>query len=392
MAQQPVEGAESGTIVEVYQSGYRIGDEVIRPARWSSRRSRHGAEDLYKVLGVDKKASAGRDQEGLPQARAPVPPGPQPRRRQGRGALQGGPGRLRRPRRRRQAQAVRPRRRLLRLRRAAPGGGRRLRRRARSSGDILSDLFGRGGGARAAARRRGRGPSAAATSRRRSRSPSSRRSTARRSRPVPTSATCTTCHGTGAKPGTSPRSARAARAAASSPRARACSRSRSRAHAAAAGDGHRGPVPDLPRRRRDPHGRSATASTSRAACATAAASGWPARASPVATAARPATCTSSRHVAESPVFKRKGDNLEVEVPLTIPEAIRGAEIEVPTLDGRKRLRVPAARSTGRPAPARRGAAQARRQGPRRHPLPLRHRRPDELTASSPRRSTSCRRS
>jgi molecular chaperone DnaJ len=45
-------------------------------------------------------------------------------------------------------------------------------------------------------------------------------------------------------------------------------------------------------------------------------------------------------VSESPVFKRVGDNLEVEVPLTIPEAIRGAVIEVPTLNGSKRLRVP----------------------------------------------------
>src|SRR3954466_4135815 len=47
------------------------------------------------------------------------------------------------------------------------------------------------------------------------------------------------------------------------------------------------------------------------------------------------------HVQDSPVFKRKGDNVEVEVPLTIPEAIRGAEVEVPTLHGSKRLRVPA---------------------------------------------------
>jgi molecular chaperone DnaJ len=45
-------------------------------------------------------------------------------------------------------------------------------------------------------------------------------------------------------------------------------------------------------------------------------------------------------VEESPVFKRVGDNLEVEVPLTIPEAVRGAVIEVPTLGGTKRLRVP----------------------------------------------------
>jgi molecular chaperone GrpE len=33
IAQQPVEGAESGTVVEVYQRGYRLGDFVIRPAR-----------------------------------------------------------------------------------------------------------------------------------------------------------------------------------------------------------------------------------------------------------------------------------------------------------------------------------------------------------------------
>src|SRR6185312_7888033 len=46
------------------------------------------------------------------------------------------------------------------------------------------------------------------------------------------------------------------------------------------------------------------------------------------------------HVQDNPVFKRKGDNVEVEVPLTIPEAIRGAEVEVPTLGARKRLRVP----------------------------------------------------
>jgi molecular chaperone DnaJ len=44
-------------------------------------------------------------------------------------------------------------------------------------------------------------------------------------------------------------------------------------------------------------------------------------------------------VTESPVFKRKGDNLEVEVPVTIVEAIRGADIEVPTLNGTKKIRV-----------------------------------------------------
>jgi molecular chaperone GrpE len=33
IAQQPVEGARSGTVVEVYQRGYRLGEMVIRPAR-----------------------------------------------------------------------------------------------------------------------------------------------------------------------------------------------------------------------------------------------------------------------------------------------------------------------------------------------------------------------
>ncbi len=51
-------------------------------------------------------------------------------------------------------------------------------------------------------------------------------------------------------------------------------------------------------------------------------------------------------VQDSPVFKRNGDNLEVEVPLTIPEAVRGAVIEVPTLSGSKRLRVPAGTKHG----------------------------------------------
>jgi len=33
MAQQPVDGAEPGTVVEVYQQGFRHGESVLRPAR-----------------------------------------------------------------------------------------------------------------------------------------------------------------------------------------------------------------------------------------------------------------------------------------------------------------------------------------------------------------------
>ena len=52
-------------------------------------------------------------------------------------------------------------------------------------------------------------------------------------------------------------------------------------------------------------------------------------------------------VAPSPVFARRSDgNLEVRVPITIPEAINGATVEVPTLNGTKRIRVPAGTQHG----------------------------------------------
>jgi molecular chaperone DnaJ len=51
-------------------------------------------------------------------------------------------------------------------------------------------------------------------------------------------------------------------------------------------------------------------------------------------------------VLPSPVFKRKGDHLEVEVPITIVEAVRGGTVEVPTLEGTKKIRVPAGTSDG----------------------------------------------
>jgi molecular chaperone DnaJ len=51
-------------------------------------------------------------------------------------------------------------------------------------------------------------------------------------------------------------------------------------------------------------------------------------------------------VSDSPIFTRKGENLEVEVPITIVEAVRGGTVEVPTLDGTKRIRVPAGTQDG----------------------------------------------
>jgi molecular chaperone DnaJ len=51
-------------------------------------------------------------------------------------------------------------------------------------------------------------------------------------------------------------------------------------------------------------------------------------------------------VVPSAVFVRKGEHLEVEVPISFPEAARGAEVEVPTLNGTKRLRVPSGTRSG----------------------------------------------
>jgi molecular chaperone DnaJ len=74
-------------------------------------------------------------------------------------------------------------------------------------------------------------------------------------------------------------------------------------------------------------------------------------------------------VAASPVFKRlDGGNLEVTVPITIAEALRGATIEVPTLEGTKKIKVGPAtkhgsiqrlRGEGAPKPRGRGKGDIR---------------------------------
>jgi len=52
-------------------------------------------------------------------------------------------------------------------------------------------------------------------------------------------------------------------------------------------------------------------------------------------------------VMPSPVFKRLDDgNLEVAVPITVTEALRGATIEVPTLEGTKKIKIPAGTKHG----------------------------------------------
>jgi molecular chaperone DnaJ len=52
-------------------------------------------------------------------------------------------------------------------------------------------------------------------------------------------------------------------------------------------------------------------------------------------------------VRPDPVFGRNGDDLTVAVPVTYPEAVMGAEVRVPTLDGMVKVRVPANTPSGR---------------------------------------------
>jgi molecular chaperone DnaJ len=53
------------------------------------------------------------------------------------------------------------------------------------------------------------------------------------------------------------------------------------------------------------------------------------------------------HVEEHPFFKRDGNDLYCDVPLSFPQAALGSEIEVPTLDGVSKIKIPSGTPSGR---------------------------------------------
>ena len=68
---------------------------------------------------------------------------------------------------------------------------------------------------------------------------------------------------------------------------------------------------------------------------------------------------------DHPLFRRDGDDIQVTVPVTAPEAALGAKIEVPTIDGRAQLKVPPGTQSGQKLRLReKGVPSATKEGVR----------------------------
>lgn len=53
------------------------------------------------------------------------------------------------------------------------------------------------------------------------------------------------------------------------------------------------------------------------------------------------------HVRPHPFFERKGDDIYIDLPVTVGEAIRGADVDAPTIHGLVRMRIPPGTQAGR---------------------------------------------
>src|SRR5271154_2916515 len=224
---------------------------------------------------------------------------------------------------------------------------------ASSMGDILSNLFGGGGGGGAGGAGSGR------SGRQRQRvergadleaevSISFDQAVAGAQVPlqVPMRSTCPTCHGTGAKPGTTPTVCPRCEGRGIETQGQGMfSISQPCSLCGGSGTIIEDPCPTC-------HGAGAVRTVKRlrvnipAGVRDGSRIRLPGKGEPGPSGGPPGDLYLIVHVSPSPVFTRKGDNFEVEVPLTIPEALRGAEVQVPTLQGTKTLRVAAGTKHG----------------------------------------------
>jgi molecular chaperone DnaJ len=207
-------------------------------------------------------------------------------------------------------------------------------------GDILSDLMGRAGGA-------GRAGTRARTTPQRGRDLETEVTLsfdqavngAQVPLAIPTSAPCPTCHGTGAKPGTTPKVCPVCNGRGVETESQGIfSLSQPCSRCQGAGTIIEEPCPTC-----GGSGAQRTVRKMRVNIPAGVRDGsrirLPGKGESGPRGVEPGDLYVITRVQESPVFKRSGENLEVEVPLTIPEAVRGGVVEVPTLNGSKRLRV-----------------------------------------------------
>ena len=210
---------------------------------------------------------------------------------------------------------------------------------ASSMGDILSNLFGAGGGAGRGQRQRPRAERGADLETQVSISFEQAVDGAQIPLQVPMQTTCNTCRGTGAKPGTTPSVCPRCEGRGIETQGQGMfSISQPCSQCGGSGTIIEDPCPTC-------HGSGAVRTVKRlrvnipAGVRDGSRIRLPGKGEPGRRGGPPGDLYLITHVSPSPVFKRKGDNLQVEVPLSIPEALRGAEVQVPTLNGTKTLRV-----------------------------------------------------
>jgi DnaJ-class molecular chaperone len=74
------------------------------------------------------------------------------------------------------------------------------------------------------------------------------------------------------------------------------------------------------------------------------------------------------HIEPHPFFVRKDDNIHVEVPITLKEAVLGARIELPTINGPVTMTIPKGSNTGKTLRLRDKGIRNRKTGQRGHQL------------------------